>query len=568
MAKDNEIVTSAEATAGLRRRAEDELEKREETNASTLEDAETMRLINELQVHQIELEMQNEELRRTREELDESLERYTDLYEFAPAGYFSLVRDGTICAANLTGASLLGVDRSRLIGRRFLNFVTEENRTPFSAFLEKVFSTESKESGEIAIMREGNQPLFLQMEARACAGGRECRIALVDITDKVKLEEQLRQSQKLEAIGTLAGGVAHDFNNILMTIIGYGSLAKQRMSPEDPKQVLIDHILSSADRVAHLTKGLLAFSRKQLLDTKPVEINEIVNSLAKLLIRLIGEDIELTTRLAKGDLIVMADSSQIEQILMNLAANARDAMPDGGYLFITTEETFPEEDFIKSQGLPFSGKFALISVSDTGHGMDEETREKIFEPFFTTKEVGKGTGLGLAIAYGIVKQHNGAITAYSEKGKGTTFRIYLPLISAMVAESGTGTDPAPRGGGETILLVEDDPIVRTLIRSVLTDSGYHVLEAVDGKEAIEKFSRHAKEIDLLLLDVIMPKKSGMEVYNAAKAAHPEIKALFISGYTADILERKGIFEENLQFVAKPLTPQDLLGKIRGIFDKK
>jgi CheY-like chemotaxis protein len=331
---------------------------------------------------------------------------------------------------------------------------------------------------------------------------------------------------------------------------------------------LIDQILSSADRAAHLTKGLLAFSRKQILEIKPVEINEIVKCVEKLLLQIIGEDIDFTTRLSEGKLTVMADSGQIQQILMNLVANARDAMPDGGVLTISTEETSPGEDILDMQGFICWGKYALITVSDTGHGMDEETREKIFEPFFTTKEVGKGTGLGLAIVFGIVKQHNGAIEVYSEKGKGTTFRIYLPIITAMVAKSDLETDAASYGCTETILLAEDDPIVRKLIRTALTGFGFKVIEAVDGIDAIEKFSRQAKEIDLLLLDVIMPNKNGREVYNAAKATQPEIDALFISGYSSDILQSKGIVEGSLNFISKPLTPQILLKKIREILDKK
>ena len=389
-----------------------------------------------------------------------------------------------------------------------------------------------------------------------------------DVTEQRRLEDQLRQSQKMEAIGTLAGGIAHDFNNILTAIIGYGNLIKMKMTPDDRHRPSIDQILASADRAAHLTQGLLAFSRKQVIKPQPVDLNDVVRKVEKFLQRIIGEDISLSTQLSEKSLIAMADSTQIEQVLMNFATNARDAMPGGGALTISTQEMDIGDDFVAMHGFGEPGKYALIAVSDTGQGMDEQTRNKIFEPFFTTKEPGKGTGLGLAIVYGIIKQHNGNINVYSEQGRGSTFKIYLPLIVTSVVEATAEMATPPRGGKETILLAEDDREVRDLTVMILKDYGYRVIEAVDGQEALEKFAGRSREIDLLILDVIMPRKSGKEVYDAIKVEFPEISTLFISGYTADIIHKKGISEAGLDFISKPVSPFELLRKIREILDRK
>lgn len=385
-----------------------------------------------------------------------------------------------------------------------------------------------------------------------------------DISQRKSLENQLYHAQKMESIGTFAGGVAHDFNNLLTAITGYSFMIKKKFAPDDPQMVMIDQVLSVSDRAAQLTHGLLAFSRKQAIDPKPVELNDIVNRVEKLLKRLIGADVEFTTTLTQKPLVLLADEGQIEQVLMNLAVNARDAMPEGGSLNITTEER--REEQYSFHGLIRPGDYALIEVSDTGCGMDEQTRAKIFEPFFTTKELGRGTGLGLAIVYGIIKQHNGFINVYSEPGRGTTFKIHLPLISKLVAPKDSETEPPPKGGTETILLTEDDDIVRAMAGSFLRDAGYRVITAVDGEEALEKFEEHKGEIDLLILDVMMPKKNGGEVFKIVRAQRPDIKVLFVSGYAADIIRQKRILEEDIHFISKPLSPPGLLRKIRELLD--
>lgn len=388
-----------------------------------------------------------------------------------------------------------------------------------------------------------------------------------DITDLKKLEEKLRHAQKMEAVGQLAGGIAHDFNNILTAIIGYGSLLEMHMIGDDPLRNNVEQILAAAERAATLTQGLLVFGRKQILNPKPVKLNDIVRSVGKLLARLITEDIELKTRLADTDLIVMADAGQIDQVLINLVTNARDAMPDGGALTIETELVRMDQEFIKTHGYGTPGTYALLSVTDTGIGMDEQTRQRVFEPFFTTKDLGKGTGLGLSIVYGIIKQHNGYVSVYSEPHKGTAFKIFLPVIKAKVAEAVAVAPPVERDEHRTILVADDDTEVRNITRTLLEEYGYEVVEAADGVEAVAMFKQHRDRIELLLLDVVMPRKNGKEAFDEIRKINPEVKALFFSGYTADVIKRKGIEEEGLNLLAKPVAPRQLLHKVREILKK-
>ena len=386
-----------------------------------------------------------------------------------------------------------------------------------------------------------------------------------DITEWKRLEQQLFQAQKMEAVGQLAGGIAHDFNNILTAIIGYGNLLKAHLEDGLPAKYL-NYILESADRAAKLIQDLLAFSRRQMISPRLVDLNTVIEGVKNILSRLIGEDIELSVQY-KGILPVIADSTQIEQVLLNLATNARDAMAEGGSLFISTELTNIDERFIKTYGYGRAGEYALITVSDTGSGMDQKIKEKIFEPFFSTKEVGKGTGLGLSMVYGIVKQHNGYINVYSEAGRGTTFRIYLP---SMREESPDEKEPDAtdlKGGTETILLAEDDFPVKKYIRELLEGVGYTVIEAGDGKEVLEVFSKYKDTIKMLILDLIMPKMNGKEVFAAIRELNPQVKALFISGYSADILHQKKIVEDGYDVISKPVSSAKLLTKVREVLEK-
>ena len=341
-----------------------------------------------------------------------------------------------------------------------------------------------------------------------------------------------------------------------------------KMPEPGPLRSYVQQVLASAERAANLTQSLLTFSRTQIIDLKALDVNAVIARVERLLHRLIGEDIEFTTILHEAELPVLADSVQIEQVLMNLVTNARDAMPMGGKLSIETSVFEMGDEFQRTHAYGKAGTYALVMVSDTGTGMEEKTRIKIFEPFFTTKEVGKGTGLGLAMVYGIVKQHSGYINVYSEPGQGTTFKLYLPLTAGPDRRRSPSEFSADsQQGTETVLLAEDDEEVRRLTKTVLQDFGYSVIEAADGEEAVRKFLENREKVDLLVLDIIMPRKNGRETYLEIKAARPGIKALFTSGYTADVIHKKGILETGLDFVLKPISPTDFLNKVREVLDK-
>jgi polar amino acid transport system substrate-binding protein len=388
------------------------------------------------------------------------------------------------------------------------------------------------------------------------------------LRERRHLEEQLRHSQKMEAIGQLAGGVAHDLNNILMVIYGYCSTLRMKVGNNFPFISDIDHIYSAAERAANLTRGLLAFSRKQIMAPKVVNLNEIVLNFGKLLTRIIGEDISFRTVSTGKPLIINADSGQIEQVLMNLATNARDAMPDGGVLTIETELQEIDEGLLLADGFGTPGRYAVISISDTGKGMDAETRKRIFEPFFTTKEVGKGTGLGLAIVYGVIKQHNGFITARSDPGMGTTFKIYLPQVYAekICADEREDISECLLIGSETVLVAEDDSEIRELAEMVLTKFGYKVILAADGLDAIENFKDNMENVDILIMDMIMPKKSGREAYEEIRKLSPAARVLFISGYSPDLLHNRGFLDSGEEVIIKPIQPMELVKRVRSILD--
>lgn len=382
-----------------------------------------------------------------------------------------------------------------------------------------------------------------------------------------QLEMQLRHSQKMEAVGQLAGGVAHDFNNILTAIIGYSTVLQMKMGEGDPLRRTVERILAASERAAELTRSLLAFSRKQVISLKPMDINRAILNVEKLLKRLIPEDIELRVTLTDKNPVMMGDAGQLEQVLMNLTTNAKDAMPDGGLLTIETQTADLDSSFVSLYGYGKPGKYAVIAVSDTGAGMDEETRKRIFEPFFTTKEVGKGTGLGLSIVYGIVKQHNGYINVYSEPGSGTVFKIYMPVDSSDIKESPVSRASQPAGGTETLLLAEDDKEVRDMNCAMLEGAGYKVITAADGGDTLNRFNENRDAVNLLILDVMMPKMNGREVYERAMKIKPDLKVLFTSGYPAEILGKNGVLDEGLNFIAKPTAPTALMAKIREMLDK-
>ncbi len=406
--------------------------------------------------------------------------------------------------------------------------------------------------------------------------GVDAEIVMVhDVTEKLRaeqeklaLEHQLTQSQKMEAIGTLTGGIAHDFNNILTAIIGYTTMLQLELDEAHPLQRKVGEILRASERAASLTRSLLAYSRRQAGNPAPTGLNAIINNVDILLQRLIPENIEWRSQLAPEELSIMADSGQIEQVIMNLVVNARDAMPEGGVLSLSTESMALDREFVAKHGYGRPGSYALLSVADSGVGMDEKTRDRIFEPFFTTKAPGKGTGLGLAMVYGIVKQHGGFINCYSEPGHGTVFRIYLPLIDAPAELEAAQAAQELRGGDETILLVEDDAVIREMVGELLEEFGYRVIKAVDGEDAVQTFRGAAAEVQLVILDVIMPKRNGKEAYDEISRIRPGAKALFMSGYTADIITDSLIKGDPRHFVSKPISISELLGKVRDLLDEQ
>jgi len=381
-----------------------------------------------------------------------------------------------------------------------------------------------------------------------------------DVTERRRADENLYHSQRMESIGLLAGGVAHDFNNILSAIFGYAEMLQ--MEADESMKPYINHILSAAERASALTRSLLAFSSKQEVSLNPLNLNDTVAGFHRMLSRLVGEDIEFRLNLSRPLLMIEADKGQIEQILMNLTTNARDAMPGGGTLMLRTDLLALDQDW----GDILKGTYAVISVSDTGSGMDGDTQKHIFEPFYTTKQVGRGTGLGLAIVYGIVKKHNGYIHVYSEPGKGTTFRIYVPLLCSWKADTANERPKPAPSGTETVLLVEDEKSVREVAAAMLSRFGYSVLEAIDGEDAVKLFLENSDKVDLVLCDLIMPRKDGKEAYDEIVKLRPGIKWIFMSGYTADIISQKAIIEEGARFISKPLVPAELLSAVRDALD--
>jgi two-component system, cell cycle sensor histidine kinase and response regulator CckA len=508
------------------------------------------------------------ERKETEEALSSAEKKYRNLLESVQLAAVMLDVEGNLTFCNDYILRQTGWSRDDVLGKNWFDlFIPSEARSAAKVNFKSAIAEDTLplHYENLIVTRDGTQRLIV-WDNSILRNSEESIIGVAsigtDATEHRKLEDQLRQAQKMEAIGALAGGVAHDFNNILSAIVGYAALVQIKMKTDDPLRPHIEQILASSERATGLTKSLLAFSRKQVIELKPVNINDVVFGFHKLLTRLIGEDIEFRVIPAREDMIVEADQGQLEQVLMNLATNARDAMPTGGILEIKTDKITIDSDL----GDIKKGDYAVLSVSDTGSGIDKSARDHIYEPFFTTKDVGKGTGLGLAIVYGIIHKHNGTIHFYSEPGQGTTFKIYLPLIPSAVKQMPHTNFVMPPSGTETILLVEDDKSVRAVTKAMLEEFGYTVVEAVDGEDAIKLFQENKGKIQLVLCDLIMPKINGKETFEQIKKIRPDIKGIFISGYTSDIIAQKGVMEDGVNFISKPLSTSDLFNKIREVLE--
>lgn len=416
---------------------------------------------------------------------------------------------------------------------------------------------------------EQNQLLEIKVQERTAELLKSNEQLKKEIEERIKLEKELIQSQKMEAVGRLAGGVAHDFNNLLIVIEAYSYFALKRLADDDPLHREIEEIRKAGNRASSLTRQLLAFSRRQVIQPLVLNLNHVVKEMDKMLCRLVGEDVELILNLDPSLRPMKADPGQIEQIIMNLAVNSRDAMPKGGRLTVDTANVYLDDSQAFKYADNRSGTHIMIAVSDTGCGIDPKIQEKIFEPFFTTKELGKGTGLGLSTVYGIVKQNDGMITVASEPEKGTTFRIFFPAVeeSAVTVAPIRESDDSYRGA-ETILVVEDDLTTRTVISRILREKGYTILEAADGLEALQIYKMHENPIHLILTDVVMPGISGRELFNQIQSFNSKAKVLFMSGYTDDAIVQHGVLENGVAFLQKPISPTDIIRKVRMVLDQE
>jgi len=509
--------------------------------------------------------------------LSQSEERYRDYFENAKDAIYVHDLNGCYTMVNKAGEELIGYTREEILQMRISDVVPRQYLDQIHARLKRKLADHSPTIYEVEAIRKDGSRVPVEVSSRLIyENGVPVAVqgSARDITGRKRAEEalrasqlQLQQSQKLEAIGQLAGGVAHDFNNMLTAIIGYTDLSLRQANLENSIRRNLEETKKAAERAASLVRQLLAFSRKQILEPKVLDLNGVVKDMQKMLTRLIGENINLATRLEDELGRVTADPCQVEQIILNLVVNARDAMPRGGKVTIETSNVTLNEKTALRHVAVKPGEYVMLAVSDTGNGMDHETQARIFEPFFTTKEIGKGTGLGLSTVYGIVKQSGGNIRVYSEEGLGTVFKVYLPRIDeASIATDKSAQETNAVRGTETILLVEDEETVRGLTRTFLLQAGYNVLEARGGEEAIQLCRAHPGLIDLLLTDVVMPEVSGKEVADRLLELRPTTRILFMSGYTDEAIVQHGVLDASVEFIQKPFTWVGLTQKIRLVLD--
>ena len=516
--------------------------------------------------------------RELREAKGRAAKRETDmrlakLVEHAPIGIFRSTRAGKVLSVNAALVRMLGyATAADVLHLDMARDVYADPAERQRLLDEHPYTDREYDEMEATWKRKDGTPVHVELIGRAvrdAAGTIESYETFVrDVTEQRRLQRELVQAQKMEAVGRLAGGIAHDFNNLLTAILGSAELALEMLPAGAPEREEVDEVRKAALRAADLTRQLLAFSRQQVIVPKVLNPNDVVGGMDKMLRRLLGEDVELRAALASDLGSVKVDPSQLEQVVLNLAVNARDAMPDGGTLTIETQNTELDQQYVQGHLSAQPGPYVMLAVSDTGVGMDAGTQARIFEPFFTTKEKGRGTGLGLATVYGIVKQSGGWIWVYSEPGHGTTFKVYFPRVAAVAAPATASVaPPASVRGSETILLVEDDETIRNLVFKVLKANGYTVLVAANGDEAEREAERHHGRIHLLITDVVLPGLSGPEVARRLIATRTDTRALYLSGYTNDAVLRRGVLEAGVAFLQKPFTPGVLGRKVREVLDQ-
>jgi PAS domain S-box-containing protein len=520
------------------------------------------------------------EQKRSEEALRESETRFKDLYDHAPLGYHEYDIEGRITKVNHTDEEMLGYSAEELVGQYIWTLNVGEETVRRQVLAKLAGNAPPGQNLERTYRRKDGTLIQVLVQDRLLLDEtgkiRGIRSTVQDITEwkrakeeVLSLQEQLRQSQKMEAIGRLAGGIAHDFNNLLTVIKGYSQISLADLNENDPLRKNIEMIQKASERAADLTQQLLAFSRRQMMELKVLDLNALLKDMEKMLERIIGEDIELATLLAEDLGRTRTDSSQMEQAILNLAVNARDAMPSGGKLTIETANVELDEGHAAKHDGMAAGRYVMLAVRDTGLGMTAEVKEQIFDPFFTTKEQGKGTGLGLSMVYGIVKQSGGSISVYSEPGRGSVFRIYLPRVDEEVGPSVRRDDvkSMPRGD-ETVLLVEDESSVRALAATILRQQGYRVLEAPDGHRALLLAREHSEEkIHLLATDVVMPQMGGKELADRLKGIRSDLKILYMSGYTDNAIVHHGALDPGIEFLQKPFSPFSLAWKVREVLDR-
>jgi PAS domain S-box-containing protein len=517
-----------------------------------------------------DLRRANEELEtRTAQQLGDYRARLASIVDSSEDAILSKDLNGTITSWNKGAERIYGYTAAEAIGKP-ISLLTPRDRTDeVSTILEKIRRGESLEHYQtVRVTKDGRHlNMSISVSPLRDTSGKIAGASVIarDVTAQKKTEDHLRQAQKMEAVGRLAGGIAHDFNNILGIITSCTELLRDRMDPKAEPSQYINHIRQASERGASLTRQLLAFSRKSVVQFQILDLNERLQDVSKLLRPLMGDDVEIVLRPKSSSTVIETDPGQLDQIVVNLAVNARDAMPHGGKLILETSTVYGDETFSAQHGPMKPGKYVMLAVSDTGSGMDDATLTRIFEPFFTTKELGKGTGLGLATVYGIVQQSGGHIWVYSEVGRGTTFKIYFPSVEHKI---GIETKPEveaalPRPEGTTILLVEDDEIMRSLTRQLLVEQGYQVIEAGDGKSALESLASHAGRVDLLLTDVVMRGMSGAELVTRVSHSHPSVKVIYMSGYTGELIAEREILKSGIALLEKPFTRSALLKTIHA-----